>query len=204
MDMFDSPWDGQLVSCNLPTEFGKFRLHAMPDPESGREVIALTMGEVGNGLPVLTRMHSECLTGDVFHSLRCDCGSQLSAAMRAIAKKGRGLIIYLRQEGRGIGLMNKIRAYELQEQGLDTVQANEILGFEADLRRYDGAKKMLDALGISAIELMTNNPEKISALVNLGIEVVDRIPLYVELTAENKDYIATKERRMNHWSRELV
>jgi GTP cyclohydrolase II len=197
--MFDSPWTNELASCNLPTEFGQFRLHAMPDLESGRELIALTMGEIGNGLPVLTRLHSECLTGDVFHSLRCDCGSQLKAAMQLIAREGRGAVIYLHQEGRGIGLINKIHAYELQEQGADTVEANELLGFEADLRQYEGAKKILDVLGIASVKLMTNNPKKISALMKLGVQIIDRIPLHVEATLESRNYIATKEKKMGHW-----
>lgn len=199
--MFHSPLDRQLVSCNLPTEFGEFRLHAMPGPNSGGELVAITMGNISDGLPVLARMHSACLTGDVFHSLRCDCGSQLKAAMREIAKEGRGAIVYLPQEGRGIGLVNKIRAYELQESGADTVEANQLLGFKPDLRRYDGAIKMFEALGITSVKLMTNNPEKLKALSDMGIEVVDRIPLYVDITHENKSYIRTKQEKMGHFPR---
>lgn len=197
--MFDSPWDPQLVSCNLPTEFGKFRLHAIPDWGSGRELIAITMGDVSNGLPVLTRLHSECLTGDVFHSLRCDCGAQLKVAMREIAKVGRGAIVYLHQEGRGIGLVNKIKAYQLQESGVDTVEANHLLGFDADSRSYEGAKTILAALNIPSVQLMTNNPAKISALVNLGIEVVDRIPLHISATKENEAYMTAKVEKMGYW-----
>lgn len=197
--MFDSPWDHELVSCNLPTEFGKFRLHAIPDWDSGRELIALTMGDVSNGLPVLTRLHSECLTGDVFHSLRCDCGAQLKAAMCQIAQVGRGAIVYLHQEGRGIGLVNKIKAYQLQESGVDTVDANHALGFDADLRMYEGAKTILSALNISSVQLMTNNPAKIAALEDLGIAVSSRVPLHIGANRENKAYMTSKEERMGHW-----
>lgn len=197
--MFDSPWDPQLVSCNLPTEFGKFRLHAIPDWGSGRELIAITMGDVSNGLPVLTRLHSECLTGDVFHSLRCDCGAQLKVAMREIAKVGRGAIVYLHQEGRGIGLVNKIKAYQLQESGVDTVEANHLLGFDADLRSYEGAKTILAALNISSVQLMTNNPAKILALMDLSIDVTNRIPLHIHPNRENEAYMASKEEKMGHW-----
>ena len=188
----------QIVSCRLPTEYGEFALHALNDSELGKEHVALTMGSVGGELPVLTRLHSECLTGDAFHSLRCECGAQLQFAMQAIAKEGRGVIIYLRQEGRGIGLVNKIRSYALQEKGADTVEANHLLGFADDLRKYDGAKCLLDALGVSAVRLMTNNPKKIDALTELGISVTERIPLHVGRTTHNQKYLATKEEKMGH------
>jgi len=188
-----------LVSCNLPTEFGQFKLHAMPDRIEGGELIALTMGDVGSGESVLTRLHSECLTGDVFHSRRCDCGAQLNAAMALISKKGRGAIIYLRQEGRGIGLINKIKAYDLQEAGIDTVDANRLLGFADDLREYDGAKRILSAMNISSVNLLTNNPAKVTALRALGIEVIERIPLHEGKNSENEAYIEAKEKKMGHW-----
>lgn len=188
----------QIVSCRLPTEYGEFDLHALIDSELGEEHVALTMGNVSDGLPVLARLHSECLTGDAFHSLRCDCGAQLQFSMQAIAKEGRGVIVYLRQEGRGIGLVNKIRSYALQENGADTVEANHLLGFADDLRKYDGAKFLLDALGVSAVKLMTNNPKKIDALRELGISVIERIPLHVGKTAHNQKYLATKEEKMGH------
>lgn len=190
----------EIVSCDLPTEFGNFVLHAIDDPEPGREHVAISMGEVGDGAPVLVRLHSECLTGDIFHSLRCDCGPQLHAAIRSIADVQRGIVIYLRHEGRGIGLVNKIRAYRLQEKGADTVEANRMLGFADDLRRYDGAKILLAALRVSSVKLMTNNPQKIEALRAFGIDVIERIPLHVGLSSNNEYYVLTKARRMGHWS----
>ncbi len=189
----------QLVSCKLPTQWGEFRLCALQDPETKIEHIALTIGDVANGQPVLTRIHSECLTGDGFYSLRCDCGPQLQAAMKAIAKEGRGVLVYLRQEGRGIGLMNKIRAYALQDEGADTVEANKLLGLPSDMRRYDGVKMLFDALGITKVRLMSNNPKKIESLGNLGIEVVERIPHHVGLNAINKNYLDTKVEKMGHF-----
>lgn len=187
-----------LSACKLPTPWGEFRLSAMPDPETGLELIALTMGDVTGQAPVLTRLHSECLTGDSFFSLRCDCGAQLEAAMIAIATEGRGALIYLRQEGRGIGLINKIRAYALQDAGADTVEANRMLGFPDDLRRYDGAALLLKSLGISSVRLMTNNPQKISALISLGIDVVQRVELHVGANMHNAHYLETKAIRMGH------
>ena len=188
----------ELVCCHLPTKWGVFTLHALTDPETGIEHIALTMGEVSTGAPVLTRVHSECLTGDSFGSLRCDCGNQLQAAMQAIAEEGRGAIIYLKQEGRGIGLVNKIRAYALQEDGADTVEANHLLGFPDDIRQYTGAKMLFDALGIRTIHLMTNNPQKISALESLGITVISRIPLHSGLNPHNVLYLKAKAEKMGH------
>ena len=189
----------QLVSCKLPTQWGEFRLSAIQDPETKIEHIALTMGDIANGQPVLARIHSECLTGDGFYSLRCDCGPQLQAAMKAIAQEGRGVLVYLRQEGRGIGLMNKIRAYALQDEGADTVEANKLLGLPSDMRRYDGVKMLFNALGISKVRLMSNNPKKIESLGQLGIEVVERIPHHVGLNAINKNYLDTKVEKMGHF-----
>ena len=187
-----------LVSCDLPTKWGVFRLSAMPGPHTSLEHSALTMGAVDDGEPVLTRVHSECLTGDSFYSLRCDCGAQLQSAMKTIAAKGRGVIVYLRQEGRGIGLANKIRAYSLQESGADTVEANRLLGFPDDLRQYQEAATLLTELGISRIHLMTNNPAKIEALQSLGVDVVGRVPLHAGKNWHNIKYLRTKAEKMGH------
>jgi GTP cyclohydrolase II len=167
----------------------------------GREHVALTLGDRStfSQAPVLMRVHSECLTGDAFASLRCDCGPQLQAAMANVAEAGRGIILYLRQEGRGIGLGNKLRAYALQDTGLDTVEANHQLGFEADLRRYDIALLMLQDLGVQQVRLMTNNPRKVAALAEAGIEVVDRVPIEVGRNLHNEGYLHTKTRKLGHW-----
>jgi len=193
-----NPSPAELVACTLPTAQGEFRLCALPDPETGLELIALTMGDLGAPAPCLVRLHSECLTGDGFFSQRCDCGAQLKAAMQAIAKEGRGAVIYLRQEGRGIGLINKIRAYALQDAGADTVDANRMLGFADDLRRYDGAAYLLKTLGVTSVRLMTNNPSKISALEDLGIAVTERVELHVGENPHNEHYLQTKIEKMGH------
>ena len=185
-------------ACDLPTAWAVFRLHGFVDLCSGKEHIAMTLGDIADGAPVLTRVHSECLTGDGLFSQRCDCGAQLEAALKKIAAEGRGVLIYLRQEGRGIGLINKIRAYQLQDQGADTVEANERLGFPADLRRYDICKPILQTLGISTLQLMTNNPRKVSALERAGITVQERIPLMVGHNASNRRYLATKKSKLGH------
>jgi 3,4-dihydroxy 2-butanone 4-phosphate synthase/GTP cyclohydrolase II len=156
------------------------------------------MGDVSDGRPVLVRVHSECLTGDVFHSRRCDCGAQLHAAMRQVRREGRGVILYMRQEGRGIGLLNKLRAYKLQEAGLDTVEANLRLGFPADLRDYGVGAQILVDLGVRRIRLLTNNPKKIVGLSGYGLEVVERVPLVVPPNAHNARYLEAKRRRMGH------
>src|SRR5690606_27717174 len=168
------------------------------DEASGKEHVALTLGDVANGGPVLGRLHSECLTGDALFSLRCDCGFQLEAALRAIATAGRGVLLYLRQEGRGIGLLNKIRAYELQDGGADTVEANERLGFGADQRDYAICLPMLEHLGIASLKLMTNNPRKVKALTEMGIPVAQRMPLQIEHNPHNKYYLATKAGKLGH------
>lgn len=173
-------------------------MHGFEDPESNKEHVVLTMGDVGNGEPVLARVHSECLTGDVFHSMRCDCGEQLEAAMKRLDQEGAGAIVYLRQEGRGIGLLNKIRAYQLQDAGADTVEANEQLGFAADLRRYDICLPMLDHLGIMALRLMTNNPRKVEALTQAGVVVTERVPLTTGLNPHNEQYLSTKAGKLGH------
>lgn len=188
-------------SCDLPTRFATFRLHGFEEtsPEGKKEHVVLTLGDWSDGEPVLARVHSECLTGDGLFSLRCDCGPQLEAAMKAIAERGRGAIFYLRQEGRGIGLANKIRAYHLQDQGADTVEANEALGFEADLRRYDMVADMVAHLKLPALELMTNNPLKVEALETLGIPVSARVPHHWGENRHNHGYLETKRTRMDHW-----
>jgi len=180
----------------LPTAHGQFEIVVFRDRQ-GLEHSALLKGTVADTSP-LTRVHSECLTGDSFGSLRCDCGSQLQAAMQTIEKQGNGIVLYLRQEGRGIGLGNKIRAYELQDQGLDTVDANHQLGFPADARTYDVAAAMLTALGVSSISLLSNNPDKHSALENLGISVSQRVPLVVGAHEHNEAYLRTKAEKMGH------
>ena len=185
-------------SSLLPTPYGTFDMHGFADSETGKEHLALSMGVLNNGAPVLARLHSECLTGDALFSLRCDCGSQLQEALKRIAKEGRGVVLYLRQEGRGIGLLNKIKAYNLQDQGADTVEANQRLGFDADLRHYDMTKDMLDHLGIKEVILMTNNPKKIKALTDLGIVVTQRQAIEVGENSHNTDYLATKASKLDH------
>jgi GTP cyclohydrolase II len=187
-----------VAASQLPTPFAVFTMHGFQEVATGREHVALTLGDVADGAPVLGRLHSECLTGDALFSLRCDCGFQLEAALRAIASKGRGVLLYLRQEGRGIGLLNKIRAYELQDAGADTVEANERLGFGADLRDYGICKPILEHLGIHSLRLMTNNPRKVCALTELGIEVEQRLPLQTGLNPHNRRYLATKAGKLGH------
>jgi 3,4-dihydroxy 2-butanone 4-phosphate synthase/GTP cyclohydrolase II len=189
----------RVANVKLPTPFGEFRMIAYSNLLDDREHVALVKGELdGNGEGVMVRMHSECLTGDVFSSMRCDCGEQLHAAMQQIEEAGRGAIVYLRQEGRGMGLHNKLRAYELQEQGRDTVEANLELGFQPDLRDYGvGAQILLD-LGLSRIRLLTNNPKKIVGLEGYGLEIVDRVPIRVAPGAHNADYLRTKQTKLGH------
>ncbi len=185
-------------SSKLPTQWAEFEIHGFEDTDTGKEHVVLTLGDVGSGEPVLARIHSECLTGDALFSLRCDCGSQLKAALEAIAKEGRGALLYLRQEGRGIGLLNKIRAYKLQDHGADTVEANEQLGFGADMRDYGICNAMLEHLNITQIRLMTNNPRKVKALTDQGIDVVERIPLQTGQNPHNEKYLATKAGKLGH------
>ncbi|WP_374324491.1 GTP cyclohydrolase II [Aquipseudomonas alcaligenes] len=187
-----------VAASQLPTPFAVFTMHGFLDEESGKEHVALTLGDVADGQPVLGRLHSECLTGDALFSQRCDCGAQLEAALRAIATEGRGVLLYLRQEGRGIGLLNKIRAYELQDGGADTVEANERLGFAADQRDYSICQPMLDHLGIRSVLLMTNNPRKVKALEGFGVRVAERRPLETGLNPHNRKYLATKAGKLGH------
>lgn len=187
-----------IVSTDLPTEFGIFKLHLYESSIDKSHHIALVKGDVRTNEGVLVRVHSECLTGDIFGSKRCDCGEQVHQAMKLISQKGRGVLLYMRQEGRGIGLMNKIKAYALQDRGLDTVQANEALGFKADLRDYGIGAQILADLGLKKIKLMTNNPKKIVGLEGYGLEVRERIPLETEPTHLNKRYLRTKKEKLGH------
>lgn len=188
-----------VASCRLPTEWGVFTLHGFEEVNSGQEHVAITMGNIADGKPVLARIHSECLTGDALFSQKCDCGPQLQAAMQAIQKAGRGAIVYLRQEGRGIGLINKIRAYQLQDQGLDTVEANVALGLPVDARDFRLAKHIFDHLDVKEVALLTNNPEKVQVLGDAGIKIVERVPLQVGENAENEHYLNTKAQKLGHW-----
>ena len=185
-------------NCQLPTKWGTFDMHGFEEHDSGKEHIALVMGDPGQEQPVLMRMHSECLTGDALFSQRCDCGAQLEQAMAAVAAKGSGIILYLRQEGRGIGLLNKIRAYQLQDEGADTVDANEALGFAADQRDYSMVGPMLAHFGVTDVELLTNNPKKVEALEGLGVSVVKRHSIETGLTPHNQNYLKTKLNRLGH------
>ncbi|GBF05975.1 GTP cyclohydrolase II [Deinococcus aerius] len=196
------PFMALVAGARLPTEYGEFRLVGFEDTLSGAEHVALVMGEV-TPEPLLVRVHSECLTGDAFHSLRCDCGPQRDAAMRAIAGEGRGVLIYLRQEGRGIGLLNKIRAYELQDGGADTVEANLQLGFPADARDFGIGAQMLHLLGARKLRVLTNNPRKLHALSGFGLEVVERVPLHVGQNAHNRAYLAAKAGKLGHLGSEV-
>ena len=189
---------GTLVSCKLPTAWGEFDLHGLVDAATGQEHAAMSMGVLDDGQPVLARLHSECLTGDVFGSRRCDCGPQLHAAMERIEKEGRGVILYMRQEGRGIGLGAKIKAYKLQEQGLDTVEANLQLGFPMDLRDYGFGAQMLSDLGVKKIRLLTNNPKKVVGLQGHGLEIIEQLPIRVVPNPDNERYLKTKRDRMGH------
>jgi 3,4-dihydroxy 2-butanone 4-phosphate synthase / GTP cyclohydrolase II len=186
----------RVVSVRLPTEYGEFTATAYRETLNGREHVALVMGEIGDD--VLVRVHSECLTGDVFHSLRCDCGEQLEAALAAIVAEGRGVLLYMAQEGRGIGLLNKLRAYELQEQGLDTVDANLALGFAADEREWGIGNQILAELGITTMRLLTNNPKKVSGVEAYGLRVTEQVPIEIPPHPENVRYLAAKRDKLGH------
>ena len=185
-----------LVEARMPTKFGTFKLIAFDGESKEKENLALVMGDIDEG-EVLVRLHSECFTGDVLHSMRCDCGEQLELAMERIATERKGMIIYLRQEGRGIGLVNKLKAYNLQDDGLDTVEANIALGFDAELRDYSGATSILKALGVEKIKLMTNNPAKVEELAKDGVDV-RMVEHKTTPNKENKEYLDTKANKMNH------
>lgn len=188
-----------VAKSKLPTAFGDFEIIVFQDPDTGEEHLALSQGLDATSMkPILVRIHSECLTGDAFGSLKCDCGPQLHSTMKMISDEGQGVILYLRQEGRGIGLTNKIRAYALQDQGHDTVDANLILNLPADARHYDMCTIMLDYLKVKEVRLITNNPLKINALKGLGVNVVDRVAITVGLNIFNQSYLQTKQERMSH------
>ncbi len=188
----------KVVEVTLPTEYGDFRLHLYQNKVDNKEHIALTKGDVGNGEPVLVRVHSECFTGDTLGSLRCDCQDQLHAALMMVEQEGRGIVVYMRQEGRGIGLANKLKAYKLQEEGKDTVEANEALGFKADLRDYGLGAQILADLGVSKMRLITNNPKKVVGLSSYGLEIVERVPIEVPSNAKNAGYLETKRVKLGH------
>ena len=189
----------RVASPELPTRYGDFRIYAYENELDGKEHVALVMGDVATAEPILVRVHSECLTGDVFGSVRCDCGEQLDVAMRVIADEGRGIIIYLRQEGRGIGLHNKLRAYELQDDGADTVEANEALGFKADQREYGIGAQMLTDLGARKLRVMTNNPRKFVGLSGYGLEIAERLPIEIPPRSEStRRYLKTKKDKLGH------
>jgi GTP cyclohydrolase II len=185
------------ASCSLPTQWGVFELHAFMEKSTGKEHLAITLGELGPHTPVLARIHSECMTGDTLFSLRCDCGPQLQDAFKKIAQEGSGILLYLRQEGRGIGLVNKIKSYQLQQEGADTVQANRLLGFGDDERDYAICKTMLNHFDIRSLKLLTNNSSKIVAIEELGFDVL-RVEHHIRPNPYNSNYLKTKETKMGH------
>jgi GTP cyclohydrolase II len=190
----------KVAEADLPTEFGRFRIYGFEGGREGRreESVVLVLGDLADPAPVLLRIHSQCLTGDVFHSLRCDCRAQLELSLELIAGQRRGMVIYEKKEGRGIGLLNKLRAYELQDHGADTVEANEQLGFEADLREYEMPAAILHWFGVRSVRLLTNNPDKICALEAQGVAVAERVPCLAQRGEESDDYLRTKKERLGH------
>jgi GTP cyclohydrolase II len=191
----------KVAEADFPSRFGHFRVYGFEGSAPGgapEEAVALAMGDLSSGAPPLVRIHSQCLTGDVFHSLRCDCGGQLELALESIAAEGRGLLVYENQEGRGISLLNKLRAYELQDQGADTVEANQQLGFQADLRGYALAAGILRYFGLTEVRLMSNNPEKIQALERAGVRVTERVPSIITPMSSTEDYLRTKRDKLGH------
>jgi GTP cyclohydrolase II len=201
MNNTPSPRFSKVAEAEFPTEFGLFRIYGFEASDGkgpSEEAVVLKMGDFAAGPPPLVRIHSQCLTGDVFHSLRCDCRAQLEIAMKSIAHEGRGLLIYELQEGRGIGLLNKLRAYELQDKGADTVEANQRLGFENDLRNYQLPGAILQQFGLAAIRLMSNNPDKVEAVELAGVHVVERVPCIADVVETRRAYLVTKREKMGH------
>jgi GTP cyclohydrolase II len=190
----------KVAEADFPTQFGFFRIYGFEgrDGDLIEEAVVLKMGELAGDTPPLVRIHSQCLTGDVFHSLRCDCRAQLEIALQSIAREGRGLIVYEHQEGRGIGLLNKLRAYELQDQGADTVEANERLGFDSDLRSYQLPGAILRYFGLKAVRLLSNNPQKVEAVERAGVAVVERVPCLADVLDTRESYLRTKKEKMGH------
>jgi GTP cyclohydrolase II len=190
----------KVAEADFPTQYGLFRIHGFegPGPRRKEEAVALQMGNLSEESAPLVRIHSQCLTGDVFHSLRCDCRAQLEIALRAIAQEGRGLLIYELQEGRGIGLLNKLRAYQLQDRGADTVEANQQLGFDSDLRSYELPGAILRHFNVRAVRLLSNNPEKVEAVERAGIPVVERVPCVAEVVGAREGYLRTKKEKLGH------
>ena len=182
----------------LPTDLGEFKVHAFTDEHESKDHLAISMGDLLTNEPVLCRIHSQCITGESFFSMRCDCRYQLTESLKQIAEKGRGVIFYLQQEGRGIGLSNKIKAYSLQDKGLDTVEANHQLGFKDDERTYENIAGMVKYLAIKKLDLMTNNPKKIKALEDMGIKVNQRVPIFSDTNKYNEKYISTKKSKLGH------
>ncbi|CAL4322240.1 GTP cyclohydrolase-2 [Buchnera aphidicola (Protaphis terricola)] len=188
----------QIEKAILPTRWGKFTIFGFEEKKNGKNHIALVYGDINKNVPILSRVHSECLTGDAFFSLRCDCGDQLKMSMDKITREGRGLLIYHRQEGRNIGLLNKIKAYSLQDQGLDTVEANLKLGFSADERDFSLCADIFNILNIKKVRLLTNNPLKVNMLLSFGINIIERVPLITKKNNNNYNYLKTKEKKMGH------